>query len=240
MGFGHCESNCTPSLYPHIVSEIYYVVARGHSLKAKPRKLLMFSLVCIYVYFLVKISSLPFLRQCGDRASAIYNTSRFWREETFGRNIIQYHMIRQYLIQTILEGLSYGLWSRRWSPLSWIEHKKIFFNVHFQLKADTLINQYNFTFYRLSLLPKGEFKGKLLFVYVLGQFASKEISSLLDFVLHFWWWLREVKAFKPLNHDLASSLSLQIWSRWIKTRLETTSTNTVLNLIDMDKGEKMY
>ena len=144
------------------------------------------------------------------------------------------------LSRPFLRGFSYGLWSRRWSPLSWIEHRKIFFNVHFQLKADTLINQYNFTFYRLSLLPKGEFKGKLLFVYVLGQFASKEISSLLDFVLHFWWWLREVKAFKPLNHDSTSSLSLQIWSRWIKTRLETTSTNTVLNLIDMDKGEKMY
>ena len=64
--------------------------------------------------------------------------------------------------------------------------RRFFFNVHFQLKTDTLINQYNFTFYRLSLLPKGEFKGKLLFVYVLGQFASKEISSLLDFVLHFW------------------------------------------------------
>ena len=78
--------------------------------------------------------------------------------------------------------------------------RRFFFSLHFQLKTDALINQYNFTFYRLSLLPKGEFKGELLCVFVLGQFASEEISSLLDAVLHFQWWLREVKAFKPLNH----------------------------------------
>ena len=60
-----------------------------------------------------------------------------------------------------------------------------FLNLHFQLKSEARINQYNFTFCRLSLLPNGEFRGELLRVYVLGLFASEGIPSLLDSVLHF-------------------------------------------------------
>lgn len=66
------------------------------------------------------------------------------------------------------------------------------------------------TFCKLSLLPNGECKGELLRVYVLGLFASDGIPSLLDSVLHFRLWLRDINAFKPLNHTSASSLSLQI------------------------------
>ena len=65
------------------------------------------------------------------------------------------------------------------------------------------------TFCKLSLLPNGELRGELLRVYVLGLFASDGIPSLLDSILHFR--LREINAFKPLNHTSASSLSLQIW-----------------------------
>lgn len=74
------------------------------------------------------------------------------------------------------------------------------------------------TFCKLSLLLNGECKGELLLVYVRGLLISDGKPSLLDSVLHFRWWLREINAFNPLNHTSASSLSLQIYNKRIRSQ----------------------